>query len=43
MTDMMSGPMGAAMMGFGGLLLILVVSVLVLSLLALVKYLRRPT
>ena len=42
MMDMMSGPMMAAMMGFGGLLLILLIAVLVLSVLALVKVLRRP-
>tara|TARA_R110002124_G_scaffold45981_2_gene138507 strand:+ start:6492 stop:6623 length:132 start_codon:yes stop_codon:yes gene_type:complete len=43
MMDMMSGPMMAAMMGVGGLLLILTLTVLVLSALALVKFLRRPS
>ncbi|KAF0677175.1 hypothetical protein [Profundibacterium mesophilum] len=42
MMDMMGGPMMAAMMGFGGLVLILMVGVLVLGMLALVKFLRRP-
>lgn len=42
MMDMMSGPMMAAMMGLGGLLLVLLIAVLVLSVLALVKFLRRP-
>lgn len=41
--DMMSGPMMAAMMGIGGVLLLLVIAVLVLSVLALVKFLRRPS
>lgn len=41
MMDMMSGAMMAAMMGFGGLLLVLLIAVLVLSVLALVKFLRR--
>ena len=39
---MMNGPMMAAMMIGGGLVLLLVVTVLVLSLVALVKYLRGP-
>ncbi|SFE51880.1 hypothetical protein SAMN04488523_10810 [Sulfitobacter brevis] len=43
MMDMMSGPMMAAMMGIGGVLLLLVIAVLVLSVLALVKFLRRPS
>ena len=37
---MMNGPMMGAMMIGGGLVLLLVVAVLVLSLVALVKYLR---
>ncbi|WP_299846014.1 hypothetical protein [uncultured Jannaschia sp.] len=37
---MMNGPMMGAMMMGGGLVLLLVVAVLVLSLVALVKYLR---
>ncbi|MFT6447601.1 MAG: hypothetical protein ACJA1J_003874 [Sulfitobacter pontiacus] len=41
MIDMMNGPMMAAMMGAGGLLLLLVIAVLVLSVLALIKFLRR--
>ena len=39
---MMNGPMMGAMMIGGGLVLLLVVAVLVLSLVALVKYLRGP-
>ena len=39
---MMNGPLMGAMMISGGLLLLLVVAVLVLSLVALVKYLRVP-
>jgi hypothetical protein len=39
---MMNGPMMGAMMIGGGLVLLLVVVVLVLSLVALVKYLRGP-
>lgn len=42
MADMMSGPMAGAMMAGGGILLLLVIAVLGLSLLALVKYLKRP-
>ncbi len=42
MMDMMSGPMMGVMMGVGGVLLLLVLAVLVLGVLALVKYLRRP-
>jgi len=38
----MNGPMMGAMMIGGGLVLLLVVTVLVLSLVALVKYLRGP-
>jgi len=41
MMDMVNGPIIAAMMGVGGLLLILLIAVLVLSSLALVKFLRR--
>lgn len=40
---MMTGPMMGAMMFGGGLLLFLVAAVLVLSLVALVKYLRSST
>lgn len=39
---MMNGPMMGAMMIGGGLVLLLIVVVLVLSLVALVKYLRGP-
>lgn len=39
---MPNGLMMAAMMGGGGLLLLLLIAVLILSLAALVKYLRRP-
>jgi len=39
---MMDGPMMGLMMAGGGLVLLLVLAVLVLSLVALVKYLRRP-
>ena len=42
MGDMKNGPMMAAMMGIGGVLVLLGIAVLVLSVLALVKYLRRP-
>ncbi|WP_276326087.1 hypothetical protein [Palleronia marisminoris] len=38
---MMNGPMMGLMMLGGGLLLLLVLAVLVLSLVALVKYVRR--
>ena len=38
----MNGPMMGLMMGGAGLLLLLFVAVLVLSLVALVKYLRGP-
>ncbi|MGX0879471.1 hypothetical protein ACSSV4_004180 [Roseovarius sp. MBR-154] len=41
--DMMTGPMMGVMMFGGGLLLLLVVAVLVLSVVALVKYLRSST
>ncbi|MDD9745765.1 hypothetical protein ACFSDD_30330 [Salipiger marinus] len=41
--DMMNGPMMGVMMFGGGLLLLLVAAVLVLSLVALVKYLRSAT
>ncbi len=40
---MMTGPMMGVMMFGGGLLLLLVVAVLVLSVVALVKYLRSST
>jgi len=40
---MMNGPMMGVMMFGGGLLLLLVAAVLVLSLVALVKYLRSST
>ena len=39
---MMNGPMMGLMMGGAGLLLLLFVAVLVLSLVALVTYLRGP-
>ena len=39
---MMNGPMMGLMMAGGGLVLLLVFAVLVLSLVALVKYLRGP-
>ncbi len=42
MMSMMSGPMMAGMMAGGGIVLLLLLSVLVLSLLALVKFLRGP-
>ena len=42
MMGMMDGPMMGLMMAGGGLVLLLVLAVLVLSLVALVKYLRRP-
>lgn len=38
----MNGPMMGLMMGGAGLLLLLLVAVLILSLVALVKYLRGP-
>ncbi|SFH29076.1 hypothetical protein SAMN04488020_109141 [Palleronia marisminoris] len=41
MMGMMNGPMMGLMMLGGGLLLLLVLAVLVLSLVALVKYVRR--
>ncbi len=41
--DMINGPMMGVMMFGGGLLLLLVAAVLVLSLVALVKYLRSST
>lgn len=41
--DMMNGPMMGMMMFGGGLLLLLVAAVLVLSLVALMKYLRSST
>lgn len=42
MMGMMNGPMMGLMMAGGGLVLLLVLAVLVLSLVALVKYLRGP-
>ena len=42
MMGMMDGPMMDLMMAGGGLVLLLVFAVLVLSLVALVKYLRGP-
>jgi len=42
MGEMMGGPMMGLMMAGGGLVLLLVVSVLILSLMALVKYVRGP-
>lgn len=42
MMGMMNGPMMGFMMAGGGLVLLLVLAVLVLSLVALVKYLRGP-
>ena len=42
MGQMMGGPMITVIMGGAGLLLLLVVAVLILSLVALVKYLRGP-
>jgi len=41
--DMMTGPMMGAMMFGGGLLLLLVAAFLVLSVAALLKYLRSST
>ncbi|MGR3499166.1 MAG: hypothetical protein ACU0E9_09770 [Limimaricola soesokkakensis] len=40
--SMMSGPMMGAMMAGGGLILLLVLTLIVLSLMALVKFLRSP-
>ena len=42
MMGMMNGPMMSLMMAGGGLVLLLVLSVLVLSLVGLVKYVRGP-
>lgn len=42
MMSMMNGPMMGVMMLAGGLVLLLVLTVLVLSLIALVKFLRSP-
>lgn len=42
MAQMMGCPMMSVMMGSAGLLLLLIVAVLILSLVALVKYLRGP-
>ncbi|WP_334061213.1 hypothetical protein [Limimaricola cinnabarinus] len=42
MMSMMNGPMMGAMMAGGGLVLLLVLTLLVLSLMALVKFLRSP-
>ena len=41
MGHMMSGPMVGMMLG-GGLVLLLLLAVLILSLIVLIKYLRRP-
>jgi len=41
MAEMMNGPMMGMMMIGGGLFLLLILAVLVLSLLALIKFLRR--
>ena len=43
MMGMMNGPMMGLMMAGGGLVLLLVLAVLILSLVALTKYVRRPT
>ncbi len=43
MVEMMNGPMMGMMMIGGGLFLFLILAVLVLSMLALIKFLRRPT
>ncbi|MFC6643847.1 MULTISPECIES: hypothetical protein [Sulfitobacter] len=42
MMEMMNGPMSVAMMIGCGLLFLLMLAVLVLGVLALIKYLRRP-
>ena len=42
MTDMMNGPMTGMMMAGCGVLMLVVGAVLVLSVMALIKYLRRP-
>lgn len=42
MMGMMNGPMMGLMMAGGGLVLLLVLAVLILSLVALVKYVRGP-
>ena len=42
MGGMMNGPMMGLMMAGGGLVLLLVLAVLVLSVVALAKYLRGP-
>ena len=42
MMGMMNGPMMGLMMAGGGLVLLLVLAVLILSLVALVKYIRGP-
>ena len=43
MMGMMNGPMMGLMMLGGGLVLLLILAVLILSLVALTKYVRRPT
>jgi hypothetical protein len=42
MTDMMNGPMSGMMMAGCGVVMLLMGAVLVLSVIALIKYLRRP-
>lgn len=42
MTDMMNGPMVGMMMAGCGVVLLLVGAVLVLSVMALIKYLKAP-
>ncbi|SHF89558.1 hypothetical protein SAMN05444339_1203 [Loktanella atrilutea] len=42
MTDMMNGPMTGMLMAGCGIAILLVGAVLVLSVMALIKYLRRP-
>jgi hypothetical protein len=42
MMSMMNGPMMGVMMAGGGVVLLLVLTLLVLSLMALVKFLRSP-
>lgn len=42
MTNMMNGPMTGMMMAGCGIAMLLVGAVLILSVMALIKYLRRP-
>lgn len=42
MTDIMNGPMTGMMMAGCGIAMLLVGAVLILSVMALIKYLRRP-